>query len=268
MLEVGYPDESSFYPKHLIIMSTIAIVYLIILNIAERKYKKGQRQSNNAQQSKWNWLPRRAELVTLGGAIVAAFALISPFQYPLLDYTVHEPQLMATGKNETLKIDIHNYGFASAKHVIISMNAHNVSFLRLSTEPFLSTDFKYNTTLVNHTGYAFSKIAVLPPKSSTIITTTLNINGSRGNISIIPYVRSDEQSAYHNAIYADILYAIFLSLLVFTPYIIFVLNPESWIKRYYGGVIVTVIIINIFIFLYLSCDDVIWCHSYFKTIYH
>lgn len=185
-----------------------------------------------------------SDSISFGGLIVTMItSLVFPFiQVPLLDYSF-EPDYIFKQDPKDLTIKIHNSGLAPAKHVIGALKADNLTFSKITSEPFLSNYFRTNTNTSGTTGYrantttgyktnttpsenGFFDIDVLPPGSETSITTKMDISKSNNDTQMTVYLRSDEGVGHVNYIVSITLGA-YVAFLIGAPLVFVYIYRQS-----------------------------------------
>lgn len=212
MLQIG-EGEPAFWPLHLFIsIITLVIFFLIVLLISRIYSCPAQRHLPiPINQFKPDTTFALVSLVaTLVGLLITSF-----LQVPVLDYTVSPLEVNDTSKPSVMKFTtrIQNYGFVSAKNVIISMRANNVLFLNPISEPHLGRHIHNYTIVKNNIGMQNVEIDAIPVRSVTDITTFINRSNVNKPIDedIIINVRSDE-SIGNRGTYYLISYYVILAL--------------------------------------------------------
>jgi hypothetical protein len=147
-----------------------------------------------------------ADSIALAGLFITLTVTgIYPFlQSPLLDYTLI-PIGNESNNIQKYSLEVSNWGLASAKNALFSLQSDNVRFLEFKPQPFLSSYFKENTNL---TGYGFFEIHVIPPRSDTTIYAKLDTSNANSNQPLVAFVRSDEKVGYHDTAITIIFYII------------------------------------------------------------
>jgi hypothetical protein len=184
-----YPLENSFFPDHLIIPVITVVLFSIILYVIN-KIKKRQPATVGSKLAPEKYIGdkfidqigkkfgvpeeknvsiagmKTGDILSLVGLIgTIAIALVAPFsQLPILDYNVVDPNPSRISNAKDFYIVIQNFGTVDAEHVLVSLEADNVKFLKFTTSPFMSKHFNNNTTTKGGViGKAVLEFDSLPP---------------------------------------------------------------------------------------------------------
>jgi hypothetical protein len=214
--------ESFFYPYHLVIALITSVIFLVIVlsyrHYLKRKYKDAKNEKTKAQKrEKYEHMfhmssartnqeeqpeeaPTRADAIALGSLIVTiAITGILPIMLnPLVDYSA---TLQENGTK--LTIEIKNLGLGSANNVMSSVSAKNVSFSNFESEPFLANHFRANSSIL---GKGFFEISIMPPRSETFVSATLDPSRADVNAEMKVFLRSDERVGFHDTLITSIFY--------------------------------------------------------------
>ena len=230
-----YPSESFFYPYHIVYILITGVLFFVILGMLY-KYSVIQDRDRSGKIVKKSIKTGKkidiANSISLSSLIVTLVVSgIYPFlQNPLLDYNVNQVGEGQIANTEKVKVTVSNYGIVSAKNTVFSMSSNNVKFTDFVPQPYLSDYFK--TSSIDGSG--LFEIAVLPPRSDTEITVTLDTSKINQNIQtqdFRTYVRSDERVGFVGVL-MTIAFYISLGFFYIISYIIIVirnhLDTISW----------------------------------------
>lgn len=222
-MQISYPDESFFYPYHLVIAFVTSVIFLIIV-LSYRHYlvrRAGAPYTPPPDTPK-------VDAIALGSLVasIAITGILPILLSPLLDYSVS-----ILDNNTKLTIQIENLGLASAKNIISSVSAKNVTFSNFESEPFLANHFITNSSILGH---GFFEVNLLPPRSETIVNAMLDSSKADQKQKMIVYVRSDERVGFHDTIITSIFYLslgiIYVMLFIYLVYWDRVAGSPSWKK--------------------------------------
>jgi hypothetical protein len=173
----------------------------------------------------------RGDAIALGSVIVSMIALAAPFlQNPLIDYNVYH--LATTSKGlEQYGIEVSNLGSETAKNVVLSLKAHDITFVKFMSDPVLSEN---STKIENATGNAFFNLQSLPPRSQTFVTAELDA-GENPDGTLVTFVRGDDTIGYHGSVPTIIIYSIYIGTLA---YVSVITIKESWWRWWHNLMII------------------------------
>jgi hypothetical protein len=192
-IQICYPTESLFLPHGATLLAICVIVFAFYVSI------KWIGKKTNIP------LPKTSDAISATGVIATILVLFLPFFVlnPILDYNI---KVGKTSDNSIqLNTTVTNYGVASAKHLILSLqgNSNDFKFLQLTSEPIQSPIQLYDKH--NQTDNAFFKIDSLPSRVESTIKANLSILG-KSKPTLTAYLRSDETNGVHGFIYLFSLY--------------------------------------------------------------
>jgi hypothetical protein len=185
----------------------------------------------------------------LGGFIITALGtgLFPILLFPLLDYSVQIQEGASQGNSKTVEVILRNIGFTSAKNVIVSVHADNKIFSSVSSIPYLSTMNTNN----NPSGDAYAEIKFLPPKGEVKFTTQASTNDS-GDVTLTPYVLSEQGVGKINQLVSVIYYALLAAIYTISFVVIYSVVKISNLKIHHVVITLAVAIIYSIVFYGLA----------------
>jgi len=125
-------------------------------------------------------------------SILTFFGVFFPILLrPDLQYEVTDNAAASRNGIETLKVNIHNYGGATANNVQISMAANFVKFLNASSYPYQKLTIDNSTP-----GMALVQIGNLAPLLYETVIVNINNTSRDRNQPLTTFVKSDETGGY------------------------------------------------------------------------
>jgi hypothetical protein len=202
--------------------------------------KKASKDKTDAQKEEEKKL--RGDAIALGSVFVSIIALTVPFiQSPLIDYNVYH--LGNTSKGlEQYRIEVSNLGSETAKNVVLSLKANDVTFVKFSSDPVLS---EKSTEIEYSTGNAFFNLQSLPPRSQTFVTTELDASKNPDG-TLTTFIRGEETVGYHGSVPTIIIYSVYVGTLA---YVSIITIKESW-WRWWHNLMIIVGAISILVLIF------------------
>jgi hypothetical protein len=245
-----YPPESFSVQIHILIMIAATIVTVVGLAVGA---------GITIRNAKFGGDVIFKDIIPISGIILALVSpVIAGVFNPALNYNLSKDV-----QNNTLEVEITNYGLVSAKKVEVYFSTPGINFSTFGSVPIINGSTYSNSEKLKSEGHALYSIPILTPGSETRITATM-AGDLTNSTDAIAYVRSETSTGVHNLTdfaKAYVVYAIALGFSVL--YVLF----ARWNPGLVGGIILAVVniaaIILIYNFLfYGACEGKGNCLSY------